>query len=134
MASPFPSGIIERARTMMARICKNVSIALPQGCDQLRPNILELIPEYFPTHVPELSDQSDDLEDFDAILSIGREARADLPWTAINSDGWIARVSSGGKGLIRALNININVMLIGCGAMGTVRQSRPSSTAAGRLS
>lgn len=31
----------------------------------------------------------------DAILSVGSEIPANLPWTAINSNGWVARVSSG---------------------------------------
>ena len=36
-------------------------------------------------------------EAFDGILSVGGNARADLRWTAINSNGWLARVSSTGK-------------------------------------
>ena len=36
-------------------------------------------------------------EAFDGILSVGGNARADLPWTVINSNGWLARVSSTGK-------------------------------------
>lgn len=36
---------------------------------------------------------------FDAILSVGSTAHADLPWTAINSNGWVARVSSRGQKL-----------------------------------
>lgn len=32
---------------------------------------------------------------YDAILSVGRAARPELPWTVINADGWLARVSSG---------------------------------------
>ncbi|MBL8318364.1 MAG: ThiF family adenylyltransferase [Burkholderiaceae bacterium] len=31
----------------------------------------------------------------DAILSVGSEVAAELPWTTINSNGWVARVSSG---------------------------------------
>src|SRR5207244_3815840 len=36
-----------------------------------------------------------DFTRYDAILSIGTAARPDLPWTVINSNGWLARVSSG---------------------------------------
>lgn len=36
---------------------------------------------------------------YDAILSVGTSIRKDLPWTAINSNGWIARVSSGGQAI-----------------------------------
>jgi hypothetical protein len=33
---------------------------------------------------------------FDAILSIGTQGRVDLPWTVVNSNGWVARASSCG--------------------------------------
>jgi len=32
---------------------------------------------------------------FNAILSVGAETHSELPWTTINSNGWVARVSSG---------------------------------------
>lgn len=35
------------------------------------------------------------LEGADTILNVGAETRPDLPWTSINSNGWVARVSSG---------------------------------------
>lgn len=36
---------------------------------------------------------------FDAVLSVGATGRADLPWTVINSNGWLARVSSLGRSI-----------------------------------
>lgn len=39
------------------------------------------------------------LESSDAILSVGTQARPSLPWTVINSNGWVARVSSGTSSL-----------------------------------
>lgn len=38
-----------------------------------------------------------DYRQFVAILSVGATARPELPWTVINSHGWIARVSSRGQ-------------------------------------
>jgi molybdopterin/thiamine biosynthesis adenylyltransferase len=39
--------------------------------------------------------ETPDYVEFHAILSLGTQTRADLPWTVINSNGWLARVSSG---------------------------------------
>lgn len=39
------------------------------------------------------------LESADAILSVGTQAKPSLPWTVINSNGWVARVSSGRSSL-----------------------------------
>jgi molybdopterin/thiamine biosynthesis adenylyltransferase len=36
-----------------------------------------------------------DMTCFDAILCVGKTARPDFPWTVINSNGWVSRVSSG---------------------------------------
>ena len=44
-------------------------------------------------------DHVDDLGLFDAILSVGTAVKPGLPWTTINSNGWLARVSSGTRGL-----------------------------------
>lgn len=33
--------------------------------------------------------------DVHAVLNVGTQVRSDLPWTSINANGWIARVSSG---------------------------------------
>jgi molybdopterin/thiamine biosynthesis adenylyltransferase len=35
------------------------------------------------------------LNQYDAVLSVGTKAQPALPWTVINSNGWLARVSSG---------------------------------------
>ncbi len=39
------------------------------------------------------------LESSNAILSVGARAKPSLPWTVINSNGWVARVSSGTSSL-----------------------------------
>jgi hypothetical protein len=43
--------------------------------------------------------QDPDLQSATAILNIGPSARTDLPWTAVISNGWVARCSSGGARL-----------------------------------
>ena len=44
-------------------------------------------------------DHVDDLGSFDAVLSVGTSVKPSLPWTTINSNGWLARVSSGTRSL-----------------------------------
>jgi molybdopterin/thiamine biosynthesis adenylyltransferase len=39
------------------------------------------------------------MKGFNAILSVGSAVHPELPWTTINSNGWLARVSSGDKNL-----------------------------------
>lgn len=49
---------------------------------------------------PEIcSDTNCDLGKFDAILAVGCNAHRHLPWTTVNSNGWVARVSSRGQPL-----------------------------------
>ena len=45
------------------------------------------------------------LRTYDAILSVGVAARSALPWTVINSNGWLARVSSGPSSLPRKCDL-----------------------------
>lgn len=118
LSTPNGREAFRTALLLLVRICENVSISLPRSCEQLRADVFETIQEYFPAHAPRLSDQSDNLVDFDAILSIGREARADLPWTVINSDGWIARVSSCGKKLELGANRANAIGAIGAACLG----------------
>jgi molybdopterin/thiamine biosynthesis adenylyltransferase len=40
-------------------------------------------------------DDIPDFRNYDAVLSVGFAANIDLPWTVVNSNGWLARVSSG---------------------------------------
>jgi hypothetical protein len=80
---------------LLVRICANVTVFLPQGCEELRAEchaVAAMIA--FRTPV-EIRDDAPALHRYDAILSIGARARPDLPWTVINSNGWVARVSSG---------------------------------------
>jgi molybdopterin/thiamine biosynthesis adenylyltransferase len=115
-----PNGreIFRAALLLLVRICENVSIAIPHGCEKLRADIVELILQYFPTRAPRFSDQTDCARDFDAVLSIGRQGRADAPWTVVNSDGWIARVSSCGRHLDLGANRENAIGAVGAACFG----------------
>lgn len=58
------------------------------------------------------------LANFDAILSVGVSGRADLPWTVLNSNGWLARVSSKGRSLSNACSSDNPIGALGAACLG----------------
>lgn len=88
------------ALRLLVRICPNLTVALPASCMSLATESRK-VAEYaaFGPAVQFLPVDGD-YSNYDAVLSIGRIARADVPWTVINSHGWLARVSSTGENLI----------------------------------
>ncbi len=86
---------------LLVRICPNVTLVLPRGCDELRAECHAVSGTIaFRTPVRILND-APVLDRYDALLCVGTRARSDLPWTVINSNGWVARVSSGSTDLSR---------------------------------
>jgi len=83
---------------LLVRMCGHVDISLPAGSLALRAES-----EAVAAHVSEPGQVRfvrDSLEHYAAILSVGVTSRPDLPWTVVNSNGWLARVSSGAKHLL----------------------------------
>lgn len=83
---------------LLIRICSHVDVALPDESVRLSEQSRNLL------RVMELGGTTRglrdvDLRSYDAILSVGFTAKPDLPWTVINSQGWLARVSSGSRSL-----------------------------------
>jgi molybdopterin/thiamine biosynthesis adenylyltransferase len=81
---------------LAVRICSNVAVYVGNENGTLRAEAESLADRIvfgkkveFLRDVPEFSE-------FDAILSIGIKARPGLPWTTINSNGFLVRVTSGG--------------------------------------
>lgn len=80
---------------LAVRICPNVVVYVGSENDALRAEAEGLGDGIaFGKKVEFLRDVPD-FSRFDAILSIGIKARPGLPWTTINSNGFLARVSSG---------------------------------------
>jgi len=84
---------------LLVRICPNLSVVLPPAAGAILKEARQLADKIafaraveFPVGVP-------DFARYDAILSVGTLGRPDLPWTVINSNGWLARVSSGATAL-----------------------------------
>ena len=84
---------------LLLRICPNITIHIPAASQDLR-----VMSQLFSKRIAfgpglEYCDQIDDVASFDAILSVGTAVNPGLPWTTINSNGWLARVSSGTRAL-----------------------------------
>jgi molybdopterin/thiamine biosynthesis adenylyltransferase len=84
---------------LLPRICPNVCVSLPKDLVALTNECREIADQISPEGEITLIDNKDNLSLFDAILSIGSAPNQELPWTVINSNGWLARVSSGALGL-----------------------------------
>lgn len=87
---------------LLVRICPNLSIFLPASASPLARECQALAGSIALGGAVEFIPHEPKLIEYDAILSVGTEARLDLPWTVINSNGWLARVSSGSSHLLGA--------------------------------
>ena len=79
---------------ILTRMTRGLKIWIP-GDTRLREETSQLIEHISFGDKPELLSTPPDFTTFDAILSVGTETHSDLPWTTINSNGWVARISSG---------------------------------------
>src|SRR6266581_5303631 len=79
---------------ILTRMTHGLKIWIP-GDTRLREETSQLIEHISFGDKPELLLTPPNFTTFDAILSVGAETHSDLPWTTINSNGWVARVSSG---------------------------------------
>jgi molybdopterin/thiamine biosynthesis adenylyltransferase len=79
---------------LLIRICPNIVINVPDGRVALLQAARAITDQMGFGSAVEYRDLIKDFGSFDAILSVGVMVRADLPWTTINSNGWLARVSS----------------------------------------
>lgn len=79
---------------LLIRTFRNVSIWIPEGAVSLRKESEALAKAVeFGTPVTFFSAEPDWTKNA-AILNVGHTTRLDLPWTSINSNGWLSRVTS----------------------------------------
>ena len=84
------------ALRLLVRISRQIDVVLPPECRELAHSARALADEIGLGGNVATSDQElIKYERYAAILSVGTSARPELPWTVINSNGWLARVSSG---------------------------------------
>ncbi|TWB89410.1 molybdopterin/thiamine biosynthesis adenylyltransferase [Bradyrhizobium macuxiense] len=103
---------------LLVRVCENVSVMLPPECTALRAEIDRLIEQFVPKRRPRILPETHRLDEFDAILSVGAKGRRDLPWTVVNSGGWLARVSSLGGDLPDAGRRANAIAAVGAACLG----------------
>jgi hypothetical protein len=103
---------------LLVRICPNISIHIPADCEDMR-----VVSQMFTKRIAfgpgvEYCDHVDRFGLFDAILSVGTAVDPGLAWTTINSNGWLARVSSGRHGLPADVAIDNSVGALAAASLG----------------
>ncbi len=80
---------------LAVRICPNVAVYVSGENDDLRVEAQDLAERIAFGKKVEFLQASPNFNQFDSILSIGAKVHPELPWTTINSNGFVARVTSG---------------------------------------
>lgn len=102
---------------LVSRMVRGVSIQLPEDL-KLEETITELLATISFGEPPPSIVKNADLASFGAILSVGSAVRPELPWTAINSNGWVARVSSGSTALSKECNQSNPIGALAAASLG----------------
>jgi len=85
------------ALTLLSRVVGKLTVVMPLGMDALRAEVEMYSSRLWsqtPIQVTSVGNPIT-LESSDAVLSVGAQVKPSLNWTVINSNGWVARVSSG---------------------------------------
>lgn len=82
------------ALRLLMRTVANLEVFVPASLCKLRHDVEELARKIEFGNPVLFLDEQPTLERYDAILNVGWRVAADLPSTTINSNGWIARISS----------------------------------------
>jgi hypothetical protein len=80
---------------LLVRICRNVRVVLPETASSLARHVSELAGAVAYGAPVSVGMGTVPADEADAVLSVGTIVPAGLPWTTINANGWLARVSSG---------------------------------------
>ena len=88
---------------LLTRIVGNLKVILPHSNSEFFSEVSKFINNSWSIGPIELidGDSTSTPHNCDAILSIGTKQNDSLPWTVINSNGWVARVSSNNQSLSR---------------------------------
>ena len=84
---------------LMVRTWRKLAVYLPSGVETLKDRLKSLATEIGFTEPVTFLETEPCYRDYAGILSIGTQAQPALPLTVINSNGWLARVSSSSKPL-----------------------------------
>lgn len=91
---------------LLVRVVGQLTICIPPGFSELEGEARQLCAESFLRGQARflISDSHSSFPHADAILNVGSKVIPSLPWTSINSNGWIARVSSCSQALASDMN------------------------------
>jgi molybdopterin/thiamine biosynthesis adenylyltransferase len=104
---------------LLVRICPHITVAIPPSNKELLNCAKSLANSIAFGKEVDFSNDVQDMTPYDAILSIGTKVRPDLPWTTINSNGWIARVSSVDKELSAECDLANPIAALAAASLGT---------------
>lgn len=103
---------------LLVRICPNITIVIPTASRSLLDSSKALARRITFGKDLEFRDEIGDVTAHDAILSVGAAVKPELPWTTINSNGWVARVSSGDRELPRECGLTNPVGALAAACLG----------------
>ncbi len=103
--------------SLLHRICRNVTLELPRSSDLAR-ELQALLERTQFGAARVVATAAAEFEAYDAILSVGATVRRDLPWTTINCNGWLARVSSGPSSLPKECSQTNPVSALAAASLG----------------
>ena len=84
------------ALRLLVRVVGRLTICIPPGFPELEAEARKCCLDTYLRGEPQfVTDLTSSLQQADAILNVGFSVSSSHPWTAISSNGWIARVSSG---------------------------------------
>jgi molybdopterin/thiamine biosynthesis adenylyltransferase len=107
---------------LAVRICPNVAVYVGKENDVLRAEAENLADHIAFNKKVEFLRELPDFTQFDSILSIGTKGHPDLPWTTINSNGFLARVTSGAADILGPCDLYnpIGALAAACLGIGEV--------------
>jgi molybdopterin/thiamine biosynthesis adenylyltransferase len=106
------------ALRLLVRICPNITVSLPAGNDLVIERAKSLTDQIEFSQQVLFKDVVEDFSTYDAVLSVGTRGNSALPWTTINSNGWIARVTSGNKDLPDNCKMSNPIGALGAASLG----------------
>lgn len=88
--------IMRGALLLLVRMCTDLTIVLPEGLANLEKELTALGVAHAWDTPPRVVVGPVSYGRYDAVLCVGGAPRADLPWTVVTANGWVARATSTG--------------------------------------
>lgn len=102
---------------LLVRICPNITVVVPSAQDALLQEAKELARRIQFGAEVQFAAQAD-FSAYDAILVVGSHSDPTLPLTVVNSNGWLARVSSGNRALSADCSVTNPIGALGAACLG----------------